>query len=86
MAQLLRPAVYCKMLGTGSRLQIFSISLDSFNKGNPQPGGQIRILAVGFMASPPSGIPENVYIGRPKGQPLIDVPVILRRIGIVLGP
>ena len=39
-----------EMLGAGSGLQIFSLSLQTLDETDAQAAGQIRILPVGFMA------------------------------------
>ena len=74
-----------KMLGAGSGFQVFPLTLQAPDIGKPQLRGEIRVFAIGLMAAPPAGIAENVDVGRPEGQPLIDVPVALLGEGIILG-
>ena len=64
-----------EMLAAGGSLQVFSVSLQAFNISDSEPAGQIRIFTVGFMSAAPSGIPENIDIRAPYGQPLINIPV-----------
>ena len=75
VAQSLRPGVYGKMLGAGRDLQILPVSLQPLDEGVSQLAGQRRILPVGLMAPSPPGITENVDIGGPVGQSLINIPV-----------
>ncbi len=60
------------MLGTRGRLQHFLVPLQPFYKGNAKSGRQIGILAIRLLSPAPAGIPKDVYIGRPEGQPLVD--------------
>ena len=84
MAQPLRTAVHREMLGTGSCFQVLGIlSLNALDKFHAQPAGEIGILSIGFLAAPPTGIPEDIDVGTPKSEPLIDIPIFLRSIGVV---
>ena len=85
VAESLRAAVGGKMLGAGRRLQIPALSLEALNKGHAHTGGEIRVLAIGLMAPAPAGVTENIYVGGPEIQALINVPVTLCHISIVLG-
>src|SRR5690606_12021835 len=67
-----------KMLGTGSSFHIPGIvSLQAFNKADTQTAGQIRILSIGLLAPTPTGIPEDVYIGSPESESLVDTPIFV---------
>ena len=88
MPQCLRSGVNREMLGAGRRPQVSAVvasipALNSLDEPDAEPGCQERILAVGLMSSAPSGIAENIHIGRPEGQSLVDVPVIVCRLRIV---
>ncbi len=80
-------AVHCKVLGAGSRLQVFIIiSLKSFHKSHSQLSCQVRIFPVGFMPAAPSGVPEYIHIGSPKGQPLVNIRVVILQRFMVFCP
>ena len=83
MADCLRSGMYCKMFGTCRSFHCFSITLKSFYKSYSKLFGQIRIFPVSFMASAPSGITENIYVGRPECQSFIDISVFFTGICIV---
>ena len=53
---------------------------------HPHAGRQERVFAVGFVAAAPAGIAENVHVGRPEGEPFVNIPVTLGGIGVVLSP
>ena len=77
MAQAFRSAMYCKMFCTCCNLQIILImSLKAFNISHTETAGKIRILTEGLMTSPPSRITENIDIGCPEGQALINICII----------
>ena len=87
VSDALRAAVYRNMLGAGSSLQeILVMALNALDEAHSHPGGQIGILPEGLMASAPSGIPENIHIGGPEGETLINPAVSLRLLQIELGP
>ena len=73
------------MLGAGGGLQSLSVALESADEGCAQPGGEVRVLAVGLVSAPPAGVPEDVDVGRPHREPVVDIPVSLRGEGVVLG-
>ena len=85
VAQPLRAGMHCKMLGTCRSFQVLPLSLQSFHKGFAQFPCEVRVFPIGLMPPAPSGIPENIDIRGPEGQPLIDVAVSLAAMGIVLG-
>ena len=73
------------VLGAGSQLQVFTVALQALDERHAQTTGEVGIFAVGFMAAAPAGITEDVDVGGPVGQALIDVPVAVGGVGIVLG-
>ncbi len=86
VAHRLRSRMNRKMLCTGRSRHIFPISLQPLYKRFSQLPGQIGILPVGLMSPAPPGIPENIHIGRPEGQSLINVPVLQCTAGIIFRP
>ena len=44
------------------------VALQTFDKSNTQARGEIRILTVGFLATAPARIAEDIDIGRPHRQ------------------
>ena len=73
------------MLGAGSRAQMVGVmSLHPLNKPHSQPGGQIRILAVGFMSAPPAWIAEIFTLVPSRSAPC-RYHVTRRALGIILG-
>ena len=85
VADGLGAGVHGKVLGAGSGLDILAVALHAFDKAHAQAGGQVGILAIGFMAAAPAGIAEDVDVGAPQGQALVDVPVALGGLAVVLG-
>ena len=83
MSQGLGSAVDGKMLAAGGDLQVFSVSLEAFDEADAQTGGQIGILAVGFVTAAPPRIAENVDIRAPNRQPLIDIPVAVGALAVI---
>ena len=78
VADILGTAVYCEVLCAGCCLQIiFIMSLQTLHKTNTESGGQVRVLTKSFVSAAPSGITENIDIGRPEGQTLVYVRVII---------
>ena len=85
VTQGLGSAVDGEVLGAGRRFERFALSLQAAHEGAAEPGGQIRVLPVGLVAAAPAGIAENIDVGRPHRQPVIDVSVSLGREGVVFG-
>ena len=85
VTQLFRSAVYGVMLQGRVRLAIFSVALQTADKGVPHMRGQIRILTIGFVTSAPTRIAENIDIGRPHGQSLIGAGIAERPVRVVFG-
>ena len=83
MSDRFRSGMHCKMLCTCRSFHSFSITLKSFYKSYSKLFGQIRIFPVSFMASAPSGITENIYIGGPECQSFINISVFFTGICIV---
>ena len=86
VADRLRSRVHREMLGTGSCLHVFTVSLKASDKRAAKRSRQIRIFPVGLLPSSPPWIPEDIHIRRPEGQSLVDVSVSHCSIGIVFGP
>ena len=76
MTQLLRPAVYGKVLGRGHHFQIFGIvPLQPGDKGQAHARSEIGILTVGLLPSAPARIAKDVDVRRPYGQAKVDAVV-----------
>ena len=60
------------------------IPLQAANERHAQRAGQERIFAVGFLAATPARIAENVDVGRPKSQPVVNVAVAVVRLAVVV--
>ncbi len=87
VAVVFRPAVDGVMFGRGHQLEVVRIvPLEPFDKGHPHAGGQIGVLAVSLLATPPAGIAEDVDIRRPEGEAGINLPDALPHRFVVFGP
>ena len=84
--QALRPAVDGEMLGAGGGFHGFAAALEAPDVGFAQLGGEEGVLAVSLVPPAPAGVPEDVDVGGPEGQALVNVPVVLGGEGVVLGP
>ena len=60
--------------------------MQTFDKGHAHFSGQIGIFAVGFMTTSPAGVPKDIDVGGPGGEPLIDLCPAKFLVFIVLGP
>ena len=73
-----------KVLAGGHRAQVAEIlALHSGDKGDAQPCGEERVLAVCLLAATPAGIAEDVDVGRPESQAVKDA-VIPFPLGLVV--
>ncbi|EGY01296.1 hypothetical protein AZA_88790 [Nitrospirillum viridazoti Y2] len=73
MARRLRPAVHGVVLGGGDHPVIFGIiALHALDEGGSQLAGQVRVLAIGFLPPAPAWVAEDVDVGRPEIQALVD--------------
>ena len=86
VAQRLGAGVHGKVFCAGGPQQVLPVALQALDKAHPQPGGELRVLAVGLLAPAPAGVTEDVYIGGPEGEPLVDVPVPTGGGLVVFGP
>ena len=78
-----RPGMHGIMLGAGSRLHGIPVSLQPLHISHTHPAGQIGILSISLMSAAPAGITENIHIGSPEGQALVNVTVFFSGICIV---
>ncbi len=77
VTHILRTAVHRKMLGTRCCLEILLIMpLQSHNIAHAKPAGQIGVLAKRLMSPSPARVAENIDIGRPERQSLINVFIV----------
>ena len=68
----LRTAVHSQMLWRGDRARMPRIvALQAADESDRQLPGEVGILAVGFHATSPAGVAENVDVRRPDRQPFI---------------
>ena len=65
-------------------IRIFSLKTP--NEFCAHPGSQIGILSIGLMGSAPAGIADDIDIGRPVGQPLIDPALPLAFVDLMNDP
>src|SRR5690349_18271888 len=59
--------------------------LQALDERGRKRAGEIRILAVCFLPSPPARIAKDIDIGRPDGQSLISAMVFVDADGVVFG-
>ena len=80
-----------KVLGTGEQLailahaEIFAViayTLQATYDGKTHLRREIGILAVGLLPAPPSGIAENIDVGRPEREALVTLDVA-RTLGLL---
>ena len=65
-------AVHGEVLRGRDHLQVAGVvSLQALHELDAHARGEVRILAVGFLAAPPSRVAEDVDVRRPEGQALI---------------
>ena len=87
MTQILRPAMYRKMLGAGRCLHIVLIvSLQPFYKPHAESGRQIGVFSKRLMPPAPSRVSENIHIRRPESQPFINIKILKFLLCIELRP
>src|SRR5579875_532055 len=87
VARRLRTAINRVVLGGGYHFQILrNVALKTSDKGYAQLSGQVRILTISFLPTPPTGITHQVDIRRPESEPKIDAVVSLFLGLIILGP
>ncbi len=87
MAFWFRSAVDHIMFHSGNSLEVLRvIALQALDELNAKPSGQKRILAVGFLPSPPSRIPEDIDVGGPESQSLVSFPGTVPCKFVMLGP
>jgi len=71
-------AVHGVVFGAGHGFGIVAVirPLNAFNDSDPKACGQVRVFAVGFLATSPAWIPENIDVGRPECQVLVLAPFV----------
>ena len=84
VAQLFRAGMDGEVLGTGGCLQVFAVALQATDEGHTQPGGQVRVFAVGFLSTSPARVTEDVDIGTPEGESLVNAPIFVSGLLIIL--
>ena len=74
------------MLGGGIELAIRPLlRLQALHEGDAHARGEERILAIGFLATAPARVTEDVDVGRPEREPLVTLVLAARQEGMVLG-
>ena len=86
VAQRLGAGMNRKMLGAGGGFQILPLALQTTDVRLAQNRSQVGVFAVGLVAPAPAGVTENIDIGAPEGQAVVDVPVTLGGQCVILGP
>src|ERR1035437_8735570 len=80
-----RTAMHCKMLRGGNNFEVLRVfSLQSMDECNARCRSQKWIFTVGFLATPPAGISEDVDVWRPVRQPGIPAEAMIFECFIVL--
>jgi hypothetical protein len=86
VARRFRPAVDGVVLGSGDHFKVFGvIALHGFNKRDTEAAGEIRVFAVGFLASAPARVAKDIDVGRPEIQTVIDAVVVVGDRVAILG-
>lgn len=75
MPEPLGAGVDREVLCARGRLVVRSVALQALDKADAQARGQAGILAVGLVSPAPARVAEDVDVGRPEGESLVDVPV-----------
>ena len=60
--------------------------LKPHNISDPKPSGKVWVFPEGFMTPSPPWVTEDVHIGGPEGQPLINIRIPAILLHIKLGP
>src|SRR5579863_8186649 len=86
VARGLGTAVDRVMLGRGDRTKVFRVvTLNAFDKGGAEPTSQERIFPVGFLAASPARIAKDVDVGRPDGESVVAIVIIVGDGVVVFG-
>ena len=81
-----RSAMNSVMLRRGHHLQVFGIvALQTANELDRHAGGEVWILAIGLHAAAPARIAEEVDVGSPEGQPLVNAALAAAHEFVVFG-
>ena len=74
------------VLGGGDGAEVFRVvALDALDEGGAEAGGEEGIFAVGFLAAAPAGIAKDVDVGRPDGEAVVAVVIVVGDGVVVLG-
>jgi hypothetical protein len=78
MAVPFRAAMYGIMFGAGMGFIVLGmIALQAFDHGKPHALCEKRVFTIGFHTASPSGVPEDVDIGRPKSQAFVPGMIVV---------
>ena len=61
------------------------VALKSGDEGYTEASGEKRIFAVGFLPASPTGIAENIYVGRPEGETVVAAEIVVGNGVVVFG-
>src|SRR5579875_551091 len=62
------------VFGGRDGLEIFRVvALHGLDEGHGHAAGEVGVLAIGLHAAAPAGVAEEVDVGRPEGEALVDV-------------
>ena len=80
-----RTAVNGVMLSAGVRFEIFRVvALQAFDHCHAHATSEIRVFAIGFHATTPARVAEDVNVWRPERQPLVAMIFLVRLIAVIL--
>jgi hypothetical protein len=85
VARALGPRVDGKVLGCADDLEVLWIrALQTFDELHAESSREIWVFAIGLLTATPARIPEDVDVGRPEGQAVVDIVVAVAQCFIVL--
>src|SRR6202046_3495040 len=86
MAGGLGATVHGGVLWGGGRAGIlWIIALNAFYEGGAEAGGKVGVFAVGFLTAAPAGIAKDVDVGRPDGEAVVAVVIVVGKRVVVFG-
>jgi hypothetical protein len=61
------------------------VALESGDEGYAKTSGEERIFAIGFLAASPSGIAENIDVGRPESETVVAAEIVVGNGVVIFG-
>src|ERR1700756_2557892 len=81
-----RAAVDGVVLGGSDGFEVCGVvALQAFHEGYAEVGGEVGIFAVGLLAAAPAWIAEDIDVGRPDGESVVDGVDVVADGFVVLG-